>query len=251
MNNVLIVGATRGLGESLAKQYAKHGTTVYATARYSVPQNSSNIHWISNIDVAYENAGPRISAQWGEGNIDLMFICANYFATETFEDLHWDKEIAMYKTNSMGPLFLIQHLVKAGLLSNGSRIVLVGSEKGSISLRQESEGAENFGGHASKAALNMIGKLLSIKLKSKGVGVAIVHTGYLRAQRKDGSFEEPGDRHAVKPDEAASALVNWIQTFDISKTGQFWAVRGAGDIKTAEAVIGPLDTLPTPLQLPW
>lgn len=57
---------------------------------------------------------------------------------------------------------------------------------------------------------------------------------------------------AVKPDEAATGLRAWIDTFDMEKTGQFWAVRGATDIKTAEVVFGrPVEDLPTPLQLPW
>lgn len=157
----------------------------------------------------------------------------------------------MYKTNSMGPIFLVKHLVDAGIVKEGSKIVLASSEKGSIALRQESEGASDFGGHGSKAALNMVGKLLSIELKKKGIPVAIVHTGYLRKQNKDGFFEESGDKHAVKPDVAATALMQWLDTLDLSKSGQFWAVRGATDIKTAEAVVGPQDSLPTPLQLPW
>jgi hypothetical protein len=56
---------------------------------------------------------------------------------------------------------------------------------------------------------------------------------------------------AVKPDEAATALRKWVLTFDMSKTGQFWSVRGPAGIKTAEAVMGPVEKLPTPMQLPW
>lgn len=37
----------------------------------------------------------------------------------------------------------------------------------------------------------------------------------------------------------------------MEKTGQFWAVKGAADIKTAEAVLGQLESPDTPLQLPW
>ncbi|KAF2175061.1 NAD(P)-binding protein [Zopfia rhizophila CBS 207.26] len=253
MRNVLIVGATRGLGHSLAIQYSKKGMHVYATARYSIPQvPTPGVHWIPNVDIAHEGAGRRIAAQWEEETkIDLLVLCAGYFATETFEDLHWDKEVAMYKTVAIGPLFFIQTLVHAGLLKTNSRIVLVGSENGSIALRHESQGGGNYGGHGSKAALNMVGKLLSLDLKQKGIPVAIVHTGYLRKENKDGPFEAGGDKHAVNPDEAANALRDWIETFNMSKTGQFWAVRGAADIKTAEAVLGPVQNLPTPLELPW
>ena len=54
---------------------------------------------------------------------------------------------------------------------------------------------------------------------------------------------------AVTPDVAAGSLVDFIGTFDISKTGEYWAPRGPGDIGTAEAVLGK--NLATPLQLPW
>lgn len=197
MRNVLIIGATRGLGHSLTTHYAKKGITVYATARYSTPQvPMQHVTWIPNIDIAHEGAGRRIAAHWGsDGKADLVVICANYFASETFDHLNWEKEIAMYKTNSMGPIFLIKNLVDAGIVKQGSKIVLASSEKGSIGLRHESEGAADFGGHGSKAALNMVGRLLSIELKKKGCPVAIVHTGYLRKQNHEGFFEDSGDKH--------------------------------------------------------
>jgi hypothetical protein len=31
---------------------------------------------------------------------------------------------------------------------------------------------------------------------------------------------------AVTPDEAAQSLVSFVETFDISKTGEYWAPRG-------------------------
>lgn len=74
-------------------------------------------------------------------------------------------------------MFVIHHLVKRGLLTEGSKIILVSSESGSIKLRHEKEGGGNFGHHASKAALNMIGKLLSLDLKEQGISVGIVHVG--------------------------------------------------------------------------
>jgi hypothetical protein len=40
----------------------------------------------------------------------------------------------------------------------------------------------------------MVGKLLSIDLKSQGIAVAMVHTGYLRKQNKDSAWDS-GDKH--------------------------------------------------------
>jgi hypothetical protein len=47
------------------------------------------------------------------------------------------------------------------------------------------------------------------------------------------------------------ALRSWVDSFGMEKTGQFWAVKGVADIKTAGAVLGPLESPDAPLQLPW
>lgn len=197
MRNILIIGANRGLGQSLASQYAGAGKHVYATARYSVPHtadSNANLTWIPNVDITQEKAGHRIALQWHSSlsKIDLLIVCAGYFAKETLKDLNFDKQVSMYKTVAIGPVFLVQSLVSEGLLAKGSRVILVGGESGSVALRHKSEGGGNYGGHGSKAALNMMGKLLSIDLRDQGVAVAIVHTGYLRKENKDGFFEAGG-----------------------------------------------------------
>lgn len=56
---------------------------------------------------------------------------------------------------------------------------------------------------------------------------------------------------AVTPDVSAKSVIEFVDAFDISKTGTYWAPRGPGDIGTAEDVLGPKDQLSTPLQLPW
>ena len=137
------------------------------------------------------------------------------------------------------------------LLDNNSKIVFVSSESGSIALRHESEGGGNYGHHASKAALNMCMKLLSIDLRDRGIAIVSVHPGFMRTEMTrnvgfDKFWDEGG---AVEPDVAAESLVEWIELFDISHTGQYWAPRGPGDIGTADVTMGK--DLPTPLQLPW
>jgi NAD(P)-dependent dehydrogenase (short-subunit alcohol dehydrogenase family) len=92
----------------------------------------------------------------------------------------------MYTTSSIAPVFIIHRLVQADLLQKGSKIVLVSSESGSIALRHEQEGGGNYAHHASKAALNMLGKLLSLDLKEKGVVVSIVHPGFMRTEMTAG-----------------------------------------------------------------
>jgi NAD(P)-dependent dehydrogenase (short-subunit alcohol dehydrogenase family) len=233
MSSVLIVGATRGLGESLAKAYASAGNKVYGTARSTSPPQEATafpIHWIGDVDVSTESAGQTIAKALHDVKIDTVIITAGYFGKESFDQPDFDAELQMYKISSIGPVFIVHHLVKAGVLSKDSKVLLVSSESGSITLRHESEGGGMFGHHASKAALNMVGKLLSLDLKEKGIAVGLVHPGFMRTEMtRSVGFDQFWDQGgAVTPDEAAKSLIEFEQTFDMSKTGQYWAPRGPG-----------------------
>ena len=182
MPTVLIVGATRGLGASLAKSYASQGAKVVGTTRSAdSPTSTSNIIYVPSIDVAEESAGSKLASHLERYSLslDTIIITAGYFGTESFEEPSWEKEVKMYTTSAIGPVFIVHNLVKAGLCKEGTKIILVSSESGSITLRHEKEGGGNYGHHASKAAENMVGKLLSLDLKAKGIAVGIVHPGFM------------------------------------------------------------------------
>ncbi|APA09000.1 hypothetical protein SS1G_02864 [Sclerotinia sclerotiorum 1980 UF-70] len=267
MANILIVGATRGLGASLANNYAaQESTTVYGTTRAAAGPSNLNekIVWIPNIDVAEEGADRRLVNQLGmlgggggmvEGGrvtFDTVIITAGYFATEDFvHGPKWDEEVKMYTTSAISPPFIVRSLFRAKNITEGSKILLISSESGSITLRHEKEGGGNYGHHASKSALNMVGKLLSLDLKEHGIIVSILHPGFMRTEMTKGvGFDKYwDDGGAVTPDEAAVSLVEWAKKLDMSKSGQYWAPRGPRDIGTADVTIGT--DLPTPLQVPW
>ncbi|WQF82858.1 Putative short-chain dehydrogenase/reductase SDR, NAD(P)-binding domain superfamily [Colletotrichum destructivum] len=283
MAPILIVGATRGLGASLTKQYAADpANTVYGTTRSKEGPKGfpENVEWLPGVDLTDSKVGETIASQLSSGGskpLSTVIITAGYFATEDFsadKGPDWAEEQRMYTTSSIAPVFVVHALTHAGLLQGGSRVVLVSSESGSITLRHEKEGGGNYAHHASKAALNMVGKLLSLDLKEKGVVVSIVHPGFMRTEMTKGvGFDKYWDdgggeclllclrgewiadirvcvrAAAVTPDEAAESLIKWASQLDMSKTGEYWAPRGPGDIGTAEPVLGK--GLSTPLHLPW
>jgi NAD(P)-dependent dehydrogenase (short-subunit alcohol dehydrogenase family) len=183
MSNVLILGATRGLGASLRKLYSsKPATHVFATARSSTPEPSPGVTWITGVDISQPDVGQKLVSQLPSTKLSTVIISAGYFGFETFDTPDWEKQVQMYTTSAVGPVFVVQNLVKAGLLNQGSKVILVSSEGGSITLRHEKEGGGNFGHHASKAALNMVGKLLSLDLKAQGIAVGLVHPGFMRTE---------------------------------------------------------------------
>jgi NAD(P)-dependent dehydrogenase (short-subunit alcohol dehydrogenase family) len=69
-----------------------------------------------------------------------------------------------------------------------------------------------------------------LDLRDRGIAIASVHPGFMRTEMTrnvgfDKFWDEGG---AVTPDVAAESLVEWIELFDISNTGQYWAPRGPG-----------------------
>ncbi|GLI72945.1 hypothetical protein PoHVEF18_001130 [Penicillium ochrochloron] len=229
--NILIVGATRGLGASLATLYSKNPTNhVFGTSRScSPPSSQSDITWLKGIDVSASDVGQSLVSQIpASTKLSTVIITAGYFGFETFDNPDWEKEAKMYTVSAISPVFIVHHLVKAGFLDKGSKVIIVSSESGSITLRHEKEGGGNYGHHASKAASNMVGKLLSLDLKPKGIAVGLIHPGFMRTEMTKGvGFDKYwDDGGAVTPDEAAQSLVSFVETFDISKTGEYWAPRG-------------------------
>jgi NAD(P)-dependent dehydrogenase (short-subunit alcohol dehydrogenase family) len=133
MVNVLIIGATRGLGAALANAYASDSSnTVFGTTRSAAGPSGDKCHkaitWVPHIDLMNSGVGASLANQLGmlgvsggmvEGGVkhlDIVvrhshlqvppfstctdraqIITAGYFATEDFTNgPKWDEEIKMY-----------------------------------------------------------------------------------------------------------------------------------------------------------
>jgi len=181
---VVVIGATRGLGQSLVKYYSKQpNTTIYGTSRHDkAPEEPGSTKWITGVDVGTKSAGKVIASALGSTTIDTLLVSAGFFGKESFDAPDWEAEERMYRTSAIGPVFLVTALVHSGNLAKGSKVVMVSSESGSITLRYGKDGGGDYAHHASKAALNMVMKLLSLDLLEKEIAVCSVHPGFMRTE---------------------------------------------------------------------
>lgn len=265
MSAVLIIGATRGLGAELVKYYASSGSTaVFCTSRSSTPPSSPsgpNIHWIPSIDLTNPSCGTSLSdyltTHHPSTKLTTTIITAGFFATETLSSPSWSNQQTMYTTSAIAPTILISSLVNSSLIpaDSNSKIILISSESGSITLRHPTEGGGNYGHHGSKAATNMVGKLLSLDLAPMNIAVGIVHPSFMRTEMTKGvGFDKFwDDGGALEPAEAARILAEWVEgEFGMDKTGQYWAPRGTRDIGTWGDVMGQETAgKEGAVQLPW
>ena len=254
--SVLIVGGTRGLGAALVEYYASESSVeVYATHRStSHTGGAKHVKWLSGIDLMKPSVGEDIVKHLSGVKISTVIITAGVFFREEFDKggPNWDDEVKTYHTSTIAPPVIVHSLVKANILMKSSKIVLVSSEAGSITLR--TSGGGDYGHHGSKAALNMVGKQLSYDLEPHGIVVGIVHPSFMRTEMTKGvgfdvAWDEMG---ALKPEEAANILGKWVDDeLDMKKSGEFWAPRGTRDIGSWNDVYGKESQIEGPVQLPW
>lgn len=143
--------------------------------------------------------------------INILINNAGMLVRDTFDDLKAEDIINQFKTNSLGPLLVTRYLI--GNLSAGSKgieelmkVVNITSRMGSI---EDNSSGGYYGYRASKSALNMITKSLSVDLEPKGIKVVAIHPGYIRTDMTKGNGE-------MFPDEAVSRMVGVIESFTVN-----------------------------------
>jgi NAD(P)-dependent dehydrogenase (short-subunit alcohol dehydrogenase family) len=217
--NVIITGATRGLGLALATRYAKRaGTRLFATARtleknseLQALANETGAVTIVRADVSDAEVGETIAAAIGTTTIDLLINNAGVTGPE-FGAVTQDALLELFKINTFAPLLIAQAL--RARFNVHAKIVNITSVLGSIELA----GSAYFTYGMSKAALNMLSKKLAVELDR--VAVLALHPGWVQTRLG-------GPAAPLTTDTSADGMVKVIDAFDLSKSGAYLAYDGS------------------------
>jgi len=207
---VLITGANRGLGLSLADRFLREGFRVFAGTRNTAralddlvecyPKSACSLPLdVTDMD-SVRRAARGVLEQ--AGRLDILINNAAIFPAEgtlaleqlDLEDGHLERTMDV---NALGPLRVTQQFLP--LLRQGRRklIVNISSEAGSIAdARRKSQ----FAYCMSKSALNMQSKLLQNALGPEGFCVLAVHPGWMQT-------DMGGPGADIHPDVAAEGIL--------------------------------------------
>lgn len=185
--NILITGATSGIGKQVALDYAAAGHHVVACGRNQESLDSLVAQYPANI------AGQRLDVTDVETtqqvlktylDLDIVILSAGvceYVDMETFSTAMFER---VYEVNIFGTLRCVEALLPN--LRRGSKLVFVGSTARLLPFTR----AEAYG--SSKAALQYIARSLQVDLADRGVRVLTVSPGFVETPMTDANdFEMP------------------------------------------------------------
>ena len=231
---VVVTGANRGIGLEFCKQILakSDGNSVVASCRE--PSAATDLTALQKemgasrlAIVALDVADEKSIAKWAEGlaalepvkahdgSISVVINNAGTTGTDGYskwelQDMTADEMMHVYRVNTVGPMLVTQQLVKRGLVGSvaGSPpegpVSLVGNVTSKVGSVDDNGSGKGYAYRASKAALNIVNKSMSIDLADRGVWCQLLHPGWVRTRMTEG-------RGLIDADESAAGLIKAME----------------------------------------
>ncbi|MFP5458402.1 MAG: SDR family oxidoreductase [Bacteriovoracia bacterium] len=217
MKTIVITGSASGIGLELTRQLAARGDKVFALCRTATPELSAlPVTVVTGIELTAPNLEAQLTSALKGVKIDWLLNNAGIFENETLEDMNIEQIRRQFEVNTIAPLRVTTALLAQ--LSAGSKIGITTSRMGSIS---DNTSGQYYGYRMSKAAVNMMGKSLTVDLLPKKIAVALLHPGYVKTKLTHHHGE-------ITPDVSAQGLIRLMDALTLERSGGFWHTNGTG-----------------------
>jgi NAD(P)-dependent dehydrogenase (short-subunit alcohol dehydrogenase family) len=178
---VLLLGASRGLGLGLTREYLARGWRVIATARddasrlEALQQDAKVNLRIERIDIADTDGVAELRATLADEKLDLLFLVAGISGSvpKPLHEVSADEAARVYLVNTYYPIVAAEAF--ADLLTRDGAVAFMSSRLGSIALNDYGQW-ETY--RLSKAALNMGAR--SFFHRHNGHAVLSIAPGWVR-----------------------------------------------------------------------
>jgi 3-oxoacyl-[acyl-carrier protein] reductase len=209
----LVTGASRGIGEAIARRLGEAGAHVLVAARSldRVNEIAAEIGNASGValDIAAPDVRERVSALLKERPIDILVNNAGITEDDLFIRMKPDAWTNVIRTNLDSAFHITQEIAKKMIRARWGRIVNISS----IVALSGNPGQVNYA--SSKAALIGFTKSLALEIGSRNVTVNAVAPGYIQTAMTEALGDEARtaltDRIALKrlgtPDDIAHTVV--------------------------------------------
>lgn len=215
---VLITGSNRGIGLSLAQNYAEQGWNVIATCRkpnkamdlISLKKEYSNVN-IEELDVTSQDQIIALANKYDGIPIDVLLNNAGILGEvqdQVFGGLNDQTFNRVFAVNTLAPLKVSEAFIDHVSMSQQKKIVSMTSGLGSMQITANQSYFYFY--RMSKAALNMGVVAMNASLRKQGVISALIAPGQVDTKL----LAESGYRgpNKITPDESAKSLIKIIDS---------------------------------------
>lgn len=175
---VLVVGASRGIGLEFVRQYRQAGAQVVATARSEEALERLRAFGATplKLDVADTASASGLAWQIDGHLFDRVILNAGIHGTRTtgLQTPPQDEFDAVMRTNVLGPMRVLPQL--PDYLAPGARLAILSSRMGSMALRNATT---SWLYRASKAAVNSVLRDAALAFEGRAICVSF-HPGWVR-----------------------------------------------------------------------
>lgn len=168
----LIVGASRGIGAELVRQYVDAGELVHATVRDATAPGQLDgldgglqLHELDVRDVAKAEA---LASDLAGAELGIVIHNAGIYRGHTRAD--------MMEVNAAAPIRMVENLLEAGAVRSGGVVALMTSQMGAR--RGATSSLGDYGD--SKAALNDGFRSRATDWAERGVLAIVIHPGWVK-----------------------------------------------------------------------
>lgn len=226
MPEVLITGSSRGIGLALTQVFSERGWEVIATCRN--PEKAEKLRKLTSthpgiriceLDVADFSSIECLGETLAGEKIDVLLNNAGIYGnqgSQSFGGIDYTSWRETFDVNTLGPIKMAETFIEH--VKRGERKIIA-----TVSTMMSSLTENTDGGHyiyrATKSALNMALKNLSIDLRRHGITVLILHPGWVRT-------DMGGEEAPLAPPESAAGLYEVISRANLRDTGKFYAYDG-------------------------
>lgn len=218
---VLITGASKGIGFSLANKFLENGYRVIGTSTSGIIKGIDSENFkslqldlsdLKNIEI-FKNELDK-----NEVKIDILINNAGIGPDLRFKKPEEITFKQTFEVNVFGTTFLTEALL--GTINDEGKIIIISSKMGSVNL---CEGTDSVAYRMSKAALNMYTKILANKLSGE-VTVASVHPGWVKTTIAENNMKDAN----LSTDESAKGIYDF--TVSDFKDGMYWDVEAQTEL---------------------
>jgi NAD(P)-dependent dehydrogenase (short-subunit alcohol dehydrogenase family) len=221
--NIVVTGASRGLGFGFTRLWLEKGERVLALARRpdgaeplaALARNHPERLSLIRCDVSDDLSVQQAAAE-AQSLIDHLDILVNnagmYGSRETgLDSVSFDELHQVFEVNTIGPLRVCRSFLPLLRRGSGGRIAHVTSLMGSIA---DNGSGGSYPYRLSKAALNMANRNLAMELEPEGILSVAIHPGWVQT-------DMGGAGAPLSTPESVAAMVKTIESLRPEQAGGF------------------------------